>query len=309
MVRTSVIIPTYERPLKLKRALISVINQTVKDIEILVINDGHPGNEESILEIIDDLNDNRIKYFPNQRKKGGNGARNTGILNAKGQYIAFLDDDDEFLPEKTELSIGFLERTNYAGAIGRFYFEFNQRWYKSKSINQDINLRNFILSKISLGSSSNLFAKKNIFSDIGLWNEDLEHFQDLELVARILDKYKLFFINRVLIKVYGHNDPDAERFKKIKLYYLKTISPYIEKLSIGDKKQFYSFQFRELALAFGLQGNITKMLMYLKISLKYKFLIPSRYARFFLILIERLIPFDFQKIWLRIKYSIEFISK
>ena len=129
------------------------------------------------------------------------------------------------------------------------------------------------------------------------------------MVTRLLSKFKLFFIDTLLIKVYGHNNPEVNRLEKITSTYFRIISPYIDNLSVRDKKVFYSFRFRELALFFGLQGNLNKMLFYLRVSLKYRFLMPISYVRFILILFEQIIPFNFQNIWAKIKYSIEFSEK
>ena len=101
IVKISVVIPTYNRPDTLKRAITSVLSQTCTDFEIIIVNDSH--QERPVWDIINHFADERIRYFRNERSKGGNGARNTGIIKSKGEYIAFLDDDDEWLPDKLYL--------------------------------------------------------------------------------------------------------------------------------------------------------------------------------------------------------------
>src|SRR4030042_1203431 len=103
MPEVSVIIRTYHRIDKISPTISSVVNQTYSDLEIIIVNDGE--NDKPLLEILDNFNDHRIHYIRNQRKKGSNGARNTGFYNANGKYIAFLDDDDIWYPDKIQKQI------------------------------------------------------------------------------------------------------------------------------------------------------------------------------------------------------------
>ena len=96
----SVVIPTYNRAHLIKDAVQSVLDQTLQPYEIIIIDDFSTDNTE---EAINSFNSPLIKYVKNERKKGANGARNTGILIAKGEYIAFHDSDDLWLPKKLEL--------------------------------------------------------------------------------------------------------------------------------------------------------------------------------------------------------------
>ena len=162
----SVIIPTYNRPQSLSRAIKSVLVQTHKNYEILVINDSD--DEKPVLEVIENFNDNRIKYFNNERVKGGNGARNTGIIKSKGEYIAFLDDDDEWLPDKIKNQIKYLtdKKSNYSGVFGAFLLQKKNRWIAQSYNTNCLKIENVLTDKISIGSSSNLIFERKIFRDI-----------------------------------------------------------------------------------------------------------------------------------------------
>lgn len=94
----SVVIPVYNREAILRDTLKSVLNQTLKEFEVLVVDDGSKDNP---LSVIESFNDDRIKYI-RQENRGGGAARNNGIVNARGKYVAFLDSDDLFLPDKLE---------------------------------------------------------------------------------------------------------------------------------------------------------------------------------------------------------------
>ncbi|RLF83553.1 glycosyl transferase, partial [Thermococci archaeon] len=98
----SVIIPTYNRANLLKRAIASVLNQTFTDFELIVVDDASPDNTP---EVVRSINDGRIRYVRLKKNSGGPVARNTGIRKARGRFIALLDDDDEWLPNRLELQI------------------------------------------------------------------------------------------------------------------------------------------------------------------------------------------------------------
>ena len=108
----SVIIPTYNRIDTLERAIKSVKSQTYKNIEVLVIDDN--ANNHNIRKEVEKIVSKfqNIKLIQNKENLGGGLSRNEGIKNAKGEYIAFLDDDDEFYPEKIEKQYELYKKLN-----------------------------------------------------------------------------------------------------------------------------------------------------------------------------------------------------
>lgn len=96
----SVIIPTYKRPQMLGRAIDSVLSQNYENLEVVVVDDNTDDDEfrlETIRFMAKYASDSRVKYIKHRINQNGSSARNSGILHAKGEYIAFLDDDDFFL--------------------------------------------------------------------------------------------------------------------------------------------------------------------------------------------------------------------
>ncbi|OKH14938.1 glycosyl transferase family 2 [Fischerella major NIES-592] len=103
----SVVIPTYNRADLIKHTLNSAIRQSYKNLEIIIIDDGSVDNTEEVVKAIDD---SRIRYIRLPNNSGGSVARNTGIENARGEYIAFLDSDDLWIPEKIELQLASIQK-------------------------------------------------------------------------------------------------------------------------------------------------------------------------------------------------------
>ncbi len=112
----SVIVPTYNRADLVRRAVDSILLQTHRNVEVLVIDDG---STDQTLEVLKEAQarDSRVQPLRNNSPKGCAGARNTGLQQARGEYIAFLDDDDEFLPEKIQTQVEFLQRHPQAGVV------------------------------------------------------------------------------------------------------------------------------------------------------------------------------------------------
>lgn len=110
--RVSVVIPTYKRETKyLLRAINSIKNQTYKNTEIVIVDDNPPDSEyrKSTIKFMKQYsNDPNVIYYINEKNMGGSLARNNGIEAATGEYITFLDDDDEYLPHKVEKQLNFM---------------------------------------------------------------------------------------------------------------------------------------------------------------------------------------------------------
>jgi teichuronic acid biosynthesis glycosyltransferase TuaG len=110
--KISVIMPTYNSERYIKKAIGSVLSQTYKNLELIIIDDcSSDATKEIILDI--SRHDTRIKFFRLDENSGAAVARNLGIKNATGKYLAFLDSDDEWYQKKLELQIDFMEKNNY----------------------------------------------------------------------------------------------------------------------------------------------------------------------------------------------------
>lgn len=211
----SVIIPTYKRPYEiLLRAIKSALNQSYSNIELIIVNDSPQDdpNKNEIARKISKIKDSRVRYIQHNCNLGACKARNTGIHNSTGRYIAFLDDDDEWLANKLELQlekfqdeqIGLVYCDSYTitvkdGTIINKTLRANRvsGWVYDKLI-----LENFI------GSTSFVMIKKEVLNSSGLFNINLDSAQDYELWLRISKIYKVDFVDVPLVNYYVH---DGER--------------------------------------------------------------------------------------------------
>ena len=199
----SVVVPTYNRAHLVGRAIQSVLNQTYQDFEIIVVDDGSTDNTE---ELVKSFNDPRIRYIRHDQNRGGSAARNTGIKMARGEYIAFQDSDDEWLPEKLEKQMRVFE--NAPAEVGVVYTGFwriegDKRIYipsdkisrKEGNIQGELLKGNFVTTQATV-------LKKECFEKAGMFDQRLPRFQDWELFIRISKYYEFKCIDEPLVISY-----------------------------------------------------------------------------------------------------------
>ena len=206
--KVSVVITTYNRANLIGRAIESIFRQTYKDYEIIVVDDGSSDNTR---EVVEGFRDNRIHYIRHHENRGCSAGRNTGIKASKSDYIAFLDTDDEWLPEKLEKQVYLLERANSgidAVYTAMLYVERNRKHLVPQlSIkNKEANIGDLILKR-SVIAPSTVLIKKHCFDRVGLFDEKLRWGDDWDMWIRVTQGYEFAFISEPLV-VY-RQQPDS----------------------------------------------------------------------------------------------------
>lgn len=215
----SVIIPTYNRANLIGKAIKSVLNQTYQDFEIIVIDDGSTDNTE---DVIRSFPDKRVKYIKKYKNKGISVARNIGIKVARGKYIALLDSDDEWLPEKLDKQINILK--SESPEVGVVYSNALYIDENGKNINR--KLRNSkkvegyiyedLLGKYCVGPPSTFLIKKECFNRVGLFDDLLSGQEDWDMWIRIAKYYRFALIKIPLVK-YGLHPNQISKNLEIKI--------------------------------------------------------------------------------------------
>ncbi len=200
----SIIVRTKDRPKLLKRALQSIADQTYRPIEIVLVNDG--GCDLAIEEIKNILGAVSLNYVRLEKNTGRAHAGNVGVDNAKGKYLGFLDDDDEFYSEHVETLVSFLEQSDYKVAYTdteMFFKDFSQEDEKMTDINKSIFSKDFSYKDLLVANyipfNSILFDKTILISAGGL-DEGFELYEDWDLLIRVGEKYPFHHINRISTK-------------------------------------------------------------------------------------------------------------
>lgn len=211
----SVIIPTYNRENEISRAITSVINQTMGDFEIIIVDDGSTDNTEAIVK---SFNDDRIR-FVKQKNSGATVARNTGIENSQGDVISFLDSDDEWMPTMLENQ----KRVYDSDTDITFVYSNVQLKYPNgttkpfgKKLGISGNAYSQALAQGYIAPTSVLSAKRECFKRIGGFDVSLPASQDDDMCFRLAKHFKCGYIDQVLANMYiGPENRISKNRKKV----------------------------------------------------------------------------------------------
>jgi glycosyltransferase involved in cell wall biosynthesis len=197
MTKVSVIIPTYNRAEKVLRAISSVLSQTYEDFELIVIDDGSDDHTREGLSRFKD----HILLLNHTENMGVSAARNSGIEKARGEFIAFLDSDDQWMPEKLEVQIDFFRENPDIVAC-----QTEEIWIR-KGIRVNPKNRHLKPSgdifepslKLCLVSPSAVMLKRSLLDEVGLFDERFPVCEDYDLWLRISKKYPIYLIKKALV--------------------------------------------------------------------------------------------------------------
>lgn len=199
----SVIIPTYNRAQMLSDAIKSVLSQTYQNFELLVIDDHSTDNTTTIVK---EFHDNRIYYFQLSKNLGAPAARNHGLEKAKGDYITFLDSDDQWLPGKLEKQIGLLEKKKNVGLVctGVKVMNNHFEWLNIPKYRGDMS--NLLLVKNYVGTTSSVMIKKELIEFAGGFDLTFKSCQDWDLFIRLSQLCEFDYIREPLVLYFEHNE-------------------------------------------------------------------------------------------------------
>lgn len=203
----SVIIPTYNRAGKIMRSVESVLNQTYRDIELIVVDDC---SKDNTVEVLNEIQDERLRVIRLEKNSGACVARNTGIDAAKGEYIAFQDSDDSWRPEKLEKQLETLEKTGADVVFCRLErhdeetksFEFKTTIVPSIPAGFVDKRELMIGSKVS---TQTILAKREVFES-ERFSPDMPRLQDYELVVRLCQKSRFYLMDDVFVDLFLQDD-------------------------------------------------------------------------------------------------------
>lgn len=296
----SIVIPTYQRHERLKRAVKSILNQQYKNYEIIIVNDDQ--NDKEIFTLFDKANISSITIINNSRTKGGNGARNTGIIAASGKYIALLDDDDEWKENHLSELFKVTENRNAKCVIASHEVENENTWIKHEFTHHEFSLSEFLLGNIQIGASSTICFEKELCDKIGLFDEELQRHQDLDLILRFLVQNKIYTTRSSSVKIYGHNIVNYKKIRDSKKLFLNKAQNLIQ-----DKKLFRiykAYHYRNLMINALFCKHYSDALKLMCLLPFLGILNPIRYIRVPLILIDNIFNSKIDSIWQSYKNKI-----
>jgi len=230
----SVIIPSHNRDQMLPRAIGSVLAQESRDFELIVVDDGSTDNTRKYLETLK----GKVQTIHHERCKGPAAARNSGIARSSAPLIAFLDSDDQWLPQKLQVQISFF--TDHPEAVA---CQTQEIWIRrGKRVNpKKIHIKPsghiFEASlRLCLISPSAVMIRRQVLDEIGWFDEHLPACEDYDLWLRLTARYPVHLIDKPLVIRYGgHPDQLSERFWGMDKFRIRSI---VKLLLSGQLEQY-----------------------------------------------------------------------
>ena len=211
--KVSVIIPTHNRAELLRCAIASALEQTFKDLEIIVADDN---STDHTREVVRSFQDRRIKYIRKDDNTGPSATRNTAILASGSEYIAFLDDDDEWLPDKLQKQVKLLDKSlpNICGV-------YSNRLVIDKLSDRIISanprsekLSGNLLYQLAIGNpihTSTVLIRKRCLQEVGLFDETISYMEDRDLWIRLSSNWDFEYIDDPLTIAHVHKQGHLSR--------------------------------------------------------------------------------------------------
>lgn len=200
--RVSIILPTYNRAHCIINAIESVYRQSYQNIELIIIDDASTDNSGKLISELIKNSYFRTKFFIMKKNVGPSAARNVGIAHSSGNYITFLDSDSVYYENKINKQVDLLVKSS--SDVGACFCQF-RHVYKNRVeifpgeelIEDGDDILSKLLNKNFIGTPA-VMIKREVFEDVGVFDERLECFEDWELALRIAQKYKISYIKEVL---------------------------------------------------------------------------------------------------------------
>ena len=246
----SVVMPVYNDAALVRRAIKSVAEQSYQSFELIIIDDA---STDGLIESLSTCTDRRMKILRHQQNKGAAAARNTGIAEAGGHYIAFLDADDCWLPDKLERQLNFMEASGGRVRMSCTAYE-NISPYHPKGeirINPPVLTEQDLHSGCRVSPGATLMAEKSLFEEVGPMNEALPRLEDWEWLLRATRITDLESIEDVL-SIVEYSSAGGISYASVRLSTRMLKRSYLESagpLPGKDRRKFFGTLENELAAA------------------------------------------------------------
>jgi glycosyltransferase involved in cell wall biosynthesis len=295
----SIIIPTYNRAHLIDRSIKSVLAQTYRDFELIIVDDGSADNTE---QVVRSYNDQRIRYLKHPKNRGVSAARNTGIKAAAGSYIAFQDSDDEWLPRKLEKQMALFEEDK-KGDLGLVLCEYlvleKERETHSAPNISNLDYEQLISHPGAFNEGPSRFLLKRDLTAAELYfDEKLRACEDWDFLLRISHICRIDYVKEVLVKYIIHNESHLGSRRNILEARNALLLKYADEYKTRPKALSYGY--RQNAVDCHQLGQMRDMRRYLKASIKAYPWNPDLYLNFVIALFGRR---GFQ-IFLTLRYSV-----
>jgi glycosyltransferase involved in cell wall biosynthesis len=292
--KVTAVIRTYNRAALLPQAVESILNQTYENFELIILDDCSTDNTEDVVNKYMN-NDSRIRYIKQKVNSGTGKGFNTANANARGKYVAYLDDDDKWLPDKLEKQVKYFES---CGPSVGFVTGGVQYWNsdEGKQLHQwipsykgDVYWSSLSTSGHIFGPPSVIMIRKDVLEDIGDFREDMPRGCCQQYFRRVAKKYEIDFIEDVVLDYYYHRNAITSMVSKQDLYNsIVSLEIKIESTKTDLKKvpDLYAKELFKLAHFYYLDDDIKKGIEYYYLVIEYSSFFKKFLLQFLINLIK-----------------------
>lgn len=203
----SVIIPAYNREATIARAMDSVLAQTLADLELIVVDDA---STDRTAEVVAAYADPRVRLLRHDTNRRAAAARNTGIRAARGQYVAFLDSDDVWFPDKLATQVADLEAAPADVRASCTAFEV-VRWGELFRITPALLSHRQVFMGCDWSPGTTLMVRRDVFDTVGRLDESFGRYEDWDWALRYTRRYRIRVVPRAMVRLYREGSPPARR--------------------------------------------------------------------------------------------------
>ncbi|HET7848491.1 MAG TPA: glycosyltransferase [Pseudolabrys sp.] len=210
--QVSVVIPVFNGENVIGRALASVRAQTFSDVEIIVVDDA---STDRTVERVGEAAGGAVNLLRHARNRGAAAARNSGIAAARGRWIAFLDCDDAWAPDKLARQIERLAKSGAAACASGYRLHKNGRELSFTMTLTPRQFRREILFGCTISPGSTLMVERRVFKDIGAFDESFWRLEDWDWLLRFAERHDMTFVPAPLADIHAAAQPRREDFAKV----------------------------------------------------------------------------------------------
>ena len=229
MPNISVIIPAYNCGRYVSETVESVLAQTYQDYEIIIVDDGSTDNTKDVLAKFVDAYPNKVKYIF-QQNAGEGGARNQGIKESIGDYVAFLDSDDIWLPTKLEKQMALVDSLEDKDVVvfgDQYHFNDNGEILAKSMFNILKPHNGFIFEKLlseNFITTQTVMVKKSLFNNVGYFKQGMKYCADFDMWLRLAKDYKFYYVEDVVAGYRIHLAQVSGNIHKMREFHLMVVN-------------------------------------------------------------------------------------
>ena len=253
----SVVIPAYNRAGTISRSVQSVLNQSLQDFEIIVVDDGSSDNTATVVQ---SFADGRIRVLRHENNQGAGPARNTGMQAAQGQYIAWLDSDDEWFPDKLQIQIEAMRQASSEYRASYTAYEIVQQGFSKIHFSPESDEKRLFLGSDKAPGSTLVFERA-LLDVVGPLDTSLRRFEDWDWLLRYCRGHRLLGVNHPLSRIYYTTRRSPAILESSTLAFVAKHSEYLRRYGIFRNKVI-SKRWMEVASYYAQELNFGKMFHY-----------------------------------------------